>query len=324
VSNHARHAHRKQWWSVAGVVLAVCGIAAIVIGVLSQQSAPQPPASAATPVAVTPQTSASSSSSRTTSSPPPREQAPLSAPGRRTSSTTTPTAGAPRAKDSGAGATERPSGATTRPPKTTKQRRKTTTKQSNTTKKRSAKTGGRPSKTRKAASATSTSSAKPTAQGPILKRSKPTHLSIPAIDVSSNLKQIGLTSNGHIVTPPLVKDSHAYWLTVSPTPGQVGPSVILGHVDSAKWGPAVFFDLGKLRQHDTIDVTRDDGTVAVFKVTHVNSYKKAAFPTDAVYGNTDHAALRLMTCGGTFNSAKRSYESDIVVYAALVDSHAAR
>jgi len=160
-----------------------------------------------------------------------------------------------------------------------------------------------------------------TTKGPILARSMPVHLSIPAIGVQSDLKTIGLQPNGEITTPPLARDSHAYWLDVSPTPGQLGPSVILGHVDSARWGPAVFFDLGKLRQRDTIQVTRADRTVAVFHVTHVNEYAKAGFPTMAVYGNTDHAALRLMTCGGRFDYAKHSYESNIVVYAALVSSH---
>ncbi|MGH8960569.1 MAG: class F sortase [Jatrophihabitantaceae bacterium] len=161
----------------------------------------------------------------------------------------------------------------------------------------------------------------PSVHGPILARSIPTHLTVPAIGVNSNLKQIGLTKDGQIQTPPLVRDSHAYWLTVSPTPGQLGPATIIGHVDSAAYGPGVFFDLGKVRQRDTIEVTRADGTVAVFEVTHVNEYKKAGFPTDAVYGNTDNAALRLITCGGTFNSSERSYESNIVVYADLVSSH---
>lgn len=163
--------------------------------------------------------------------------------------------------------------------------------------------------------------ATPSAHGPILARSIPTHLTVPAIGVNSNLKQIGLTRDGHIQTPPLVRDSHAYWLDVSPTPGQLGPATIIGHVDSAAYGPGVFFDLGKLRQRDRIEVTRADGTVAVFEVTHVNEYTKAGFPTEAVYGNTDHAALRLITCGGTFNSVEHSYESNIVVYADLVSSH---
>lgn len=158
-------------------------------------------------------------------------------------------------------------------------------------------------------------------RGPILARSLPVRLRVPAIGVDSTLKGIGLDSSGQIVTPPLVKDSHAYWLTVSPTPGQLGPATIIGHVDSAAYGPGVFFKLGALRQRDKIYITRADGTVAKFEVERVVEYKKDAFPTQQVYGNIDHAGLRLITCGGTFNSAIRSYESNIVVYAALVSAH---
>lgn len=158
-------------------------------------------------------------------------------------------------------------------------------------------------------------------RGPILTRSLPTHLSIPAIGVNSDLKKIGLTGSGVIQTPPLARDSHAYWLDVSPTPGQLGPATIIGHVDSAANGPAVFFRLGDLRQRDTISVTRADGLTAVFEVERVVEYPKARFPTHAVYGNTDNAALRLITCGGIFNPAIHSYESNIVVYASLVSFH---
>ena len=158
----------------------------------------------------------------------------------------------------------------------------------------------------------------PTVQGPVLKRSMPVEVRIPAINVDSPLAPIGLTSSGEIRTPPLDRDSHAYWLDVSPTPGELGPSVILGHVDSAAYGPAVFFRLGDMRQRDKIYVTLADHQVAVFEVQRVVEYKKKAFPTLAVYGNTDYAALRLITCGGTFAPAIRSYESNIVVYAELV------
>lgn len=161
----------------------------------------------------------------------------------------------------------------------------------------------------------------PATHGPILARSMPTHLSVPAIGVDSDLKQIGLNAKGEIQTPPLARDSHAYWLTVSPTPGQLGPATIIGHVDSAANGPAVFFKLGALRQRDMISVTRADGIIAVFRVERVVEYPKAQFPTHAVYGNTDNAALRLITCGGVFDPAIHSYESNIVVYASLVSSH---
>ena len=161
----------------------------------------------------------------------------------------------------------------------------------------------------------------PTTRGLILSRSRPLRLRIPAIGVDSALGKIGLNRQGQIVTPPLVRDSHAYWLTVSPTPGQLGPATIIGHVDSAAYGPGVFFKLGALRQRDKIYLTRADGTVALFEVEKVAEYSKATFPTQKVYGNIDHAGLRLITCGGTFNQAIGSYESNIVVYAALVSAH---
>lgn len=168
-------------------------------------------------------------------------------------------------------------------------------------------------------------SARPTpafrTRGPILPRSLPTHLSVPAIGVDSDLERIGLNSAGRVRTPPLVRDSHAYWLTVSPTPGQLGPSTIIGHVDSAAYGAGVFFRLGALRQRNKISITRSDGTVAVFEVERVVKYPKAQFPSEAVYGNTDNAALRLITCGGIFDPAKRSYESNIVAYASMVSAH---
>ena len=163
----------------------------------------------------------------------------------------------------------------------------------------------------------------PTTRGQILSRSLPTHLSVPAIGVDADLKQIGLDAKGVIQTPPLERDSHAYWLKVSPTPGQLGPATIIGHVDSAAYGPGVFFRLGALRQRDSISVTRSDATIAVFKVERVVEYPKAKFPTQAVYGNLDHAGLRLITCGGIFDPAIRSYESNIVVYASLVSTHKA-
>jgi sortase (surface protein transpeptidase) len=163
----------------------------------------------------------------------------------------------------------------------------------------------------------------PAIRGPILAHSLPVHLSVPAIGVDSDLLRIGLTTAGQIQTPPLAEDSHAYWLKASPTPGQLGPATIIGHVDSAANGPGVFFRLGALRQRDTISVTRADGVVAVFAVERVVAYPKAQFPTLAVYGNTDNAALRLITCGGIFDPDAHSYESNIVVYASLVSSHRA-
>jgi hypothetical protein len=162
-----------------------------------------------------------------------------------------------------------------------------------------------------------------TTRGPVLRAATPVRLSIPAIRVDSDLLRLGLNRDRSVQVPPLGRDSRAGWYRYSPTPGQLGPSIILGHVDSKAYGPGVFFKLGALHPRDTIAVTREDHTVAVFAVDRVLEYHKNDFPSLAVYGNTDHAALRLITCGGKFDFSAHSYEDNIVAYASLVSSHRA-
>jgi sortase (surface protein transpeptidase) len=148
----------------------------------------------------------------------------------------------------------------------------------------------------------------------------PVHLEIPALKVSSDLLTLGLNPDGTLEVPPLAKDSRAGWYRGSPAPGALGPAVLLGHVDSAEYGPGIFFRLGALRPGDTVTVTRADSMAATFRVDRVASYPKARFPTLEVYGNTDDSQLRLITCGGDFDAAARSYLNNIVVYASLVST----
>lgn len=149
--------------------------------------------------------------------------------------------------------------------------------------------------------------------------SAPVRLSIPAIGVSSTLLRLGQNADGTLEVPaPGPHYDQAGWYRYSPTPGAVGPAVIAGHVDSARGGPSVFFRLGKLRPGDTVSVARADGSVAVFAVDDVRRFPKAAFPTALVYGNTDHAALRLITCGGPFDRSSGHYLDNVVVTASLI------
>jgi sortase (surface protein transpeptidase) len=154
-----------------------------------------------------------------------------------------------------------------------------------------------------------------------LSSSEPTAIDIPAIGVQSEIQQVGLTAEHTLEVPaPGPYYDHAAWYRHSATPGATGPAIIVGHVDSATDGPSVFFNLRKLRPGDEVLITRQDGMVAIFMVETVGQYPKDDFPTELVYGHTDHAALRLITCGGTFDRSQRSYRDNVIVFATFVGS----
>jgi hypothetical protein len=139
----------------------------------------------------------------------------------------------------------------------------------------------------------------------------PTRLKVKAIGVDTALETLRLGDDGEL-TPP--EDfGRAGWYADGTRPGDVGPAVIAGHVDS-KRGPAVFYRLRELEAGDRIDVVRGGRTVR-FTVTSTAWYPKKRFPTDRVYGPTPDRQLRLITCGGVFDRSLRSYRDNLVVYA---------
>ncbi len=143
----------------------------------------------------------------------------------------------------------------------------------------------------------------------------PVSLTIPLIGVKTNLITLGLAAGGSMQVP--ASTTVAGWYTGSPRPGAIGSSIIVGHVDN-KTGPGVFNRLPELKRGDDVYVKRADGTTAEFRVTEVRTYPKDHFPTDTVYGPTPDAELRLITCGGAFDSTTRHYLSNIIVYATQI------
>lgn len=142
----------------------------------------------------------------------------------------------------------------------------------------------------------------------------PVRVRVPGIGVDSPLERLGVDAAGALETP--ADYARAGWFDGGPAPGDVGPAVLAGHVDSTA-GPAVFWRLRDLRPGDEVLVDRADGTTARFTVTRVERHPKDAFPTDEVYGPTPDAQLRLVTCGGEFDRAARSYRDNVVVFAEL-------
>jgi len=152
---------------------------------------------------------------------------------------------------------------------------------------------------------------------PVMASSPPVRIQVPAIGADSTLLDLGLQADGTLEVPP---DADLVgWFTGGPTPGELGPAVIVGHVDWAGT-QGVFYDLRDLQPGNEITITRADGSVAIFTVRSNEQFPKDQFPTAAVYGNIDHAGLRLITCGGSFDPSARSYPDNIVVFADLVGS----
>ncbi len=153
-------------------------------------------------------------------------------------------------------------------------------------------------------------------QANVLPPSEPTRLRIPKLDIDTTfVPPLGLLPNGEVAVP----DSYTEvgWYKYGPTPGALGPAVILAHVDSYA-GPAVFFYLGQLEPGDDVYVDRADGSTAHFKVESLERPRQAEFPTARVYGDIDHAGLRLITCSGIYVKGNQRYTHNLVVYARLV------
>ena len=144
---------------------------------------------------------------------------------------------------------------------------------------------------------------------------RPVDLIIPAIRVRTALETLGRNPQGTLQVPD--STTIAGWYTGSPRPGEIGSSIIAGHIDSTL-GPGVFFRLRLLRPGNLVYVRRAGGTLAVFRVTGEHMYPKNGFPTERVYGPVPDAELRLITCGGVFDPVTGSYLSNVVVYATQV------
>ncbi|MEW9528895.1 class F sortase [Microbispora sp. NPDC049125] len=148
---------------------------------------------------------------------------------------------------------------------------------------------------------------------------RPVKIRIPAIGVYASVGQVGVEKSGEIQAPPLSRPSLTGWYRLGPAPGDQGPAIILGHVNTKK-GSAVFSRLRELKRGNKIAVLRADGKTAIFTVDGIEQVGKSTFPTKRVYGNTVTASLRLITCGGVFNAKRHSYTDNIVVYATLTST----
>ncbi|MGC1208257.1 MAG: class F sortase [Ornithinimicrobium sp.] len=149
-----------------------------------------------------------------------------------------------------------------------------------------------------------------------MRDSQPSEIAIPDIGVSSTLDPLGLNADGSLEVPARGPSyDHVGWFTGSPSPGETGPAVLLGHVNGRGGTPSVFFRLAELQVGDSVLIDNSDGSKNIFEVYQVERYPKDQFPTATVYGDTTDPELRIITCAGAWDSRVNHYRDNTVVYA---------
>ncbi|MDB4939881.1 MAG: peptidase sortase [Candidatus Doudnabacteria bacterium] len=151
-----------------------------------------------------------------------------------------------------------------------------------------------------------------------LPASKPKQIKISSIKVDAPVINVDLNKDNSLEVPKTYSD--VGWYDRSPTPGEVGPAVMVGHLDSAI-SAAVFYKLKDIKANDHIEITREDGSKAIFKVDSLEVFSQDSFPSDKVYGNVNYPGLRLITCAGKYNILEKHYSQNLVVYASLVKTN---
>ncbi|MFG2404165.1 class F sortase [Streptomyces brevispora] len=148
-----------------------------------------------------------------------------------------------------------------------------------------------------------------------LRPSAPVRIRIPSIRVDAPMMRLGLGADGSLDVPPSGNTDIVGWYKDGTPPGAKGTAIVAGHVDNGQ-GPSVFYNLGALKKGSTVEVLRQDRRTAVFSVDAIEVYDSKDFPDKRVYGTSEHASLRLITCGGGF-SESTGYEGNVVAYAHL-------
>ncbi|MER5729670.1 sortase [Streptomyces sp. NPDC002138] len=150
-----------------------------------------------------------------------------------------------------------------------------------------------------------------------LPKSRPTGMKIDAAGVDAK-RMVGLTVDaaGELGVPDAETEADTPgWWTGGVTPGERGVSVLVAHFDT-KFGPALMKDVKKIKLGDLVEVPREDGKTATFKIREIEDVNKKDFPTDKVYGATDRPELRLLTCGGEIKDGHRT--NNVIFYGDLV------
>lgn len=150
----------------------------------------------------------------------------------------------------------------------------------------------------------------------VLGRSEPTELRVNRVAIKASLISVGLELDGSTKIPD--EYGLAGWYNLAPTPGEAGPAIIVGHVDNWQRGPSIFWRLHEVIPGDIVEVDRADNGTIKFRVDEVKQFPRHNLPVEKIYGDIDYAGIRIMTCGGTFDSQAQEYDQNTIVFGTLI------
>ncbi len=140
-----------------------------------------------------------------------------------------------------------------------------------------------------------------------------TRLRIPAIGVDAPIVVKGLDADRRMEAPDT--PNTVAWYDFSALPGEGRNIVLAGHVDFAGVGPAVFWDLWRVRPGDVVELELADGKAVRYQVSGVETVDEARAPVEAIVGAGTEERVTLITCAGNYNPATGRYDQRLIVTA---------
>lgn len=151
----------------------------------------------------------------------------------------------------------------------------------------------------------------------VVQTSAPTAVRVDAIALEAPVIPVGVDETLQLDVPDATTVG---WYRHGAIPGAPGASVLAAHVDYGG-APGAFFNLSQLQPGDQVKVVLDDGSILPYEVISVSQYDKTELPSEELFRKDGEPVLQLITCGGTFDPERQSYQANVVVTAVPVNDN---
>lgn len=148
----------------------------------------------------------------------------------------------------------------------------------------------------------------------------PTHpreLIIKKLGINANIVPVSTLKDGSIDAPKTAWDAGWYEQSALPGTGGNGSLFIDGHVNDALGTPGIFYRLDSLAAGDIITIERGDHAMISYAVQTIDRRPIANVDMNQALRSfvPGKEGLNLMTCGGVYDTARKTYDDRITIYA---------